>query len=348
MINHRVVFPSSLVQHRDDSEHNLLSKISNDTTLKLGVVLEVIEANSKDNQTKQGPEYHVMVIEQHKTKGINSAIYKNCVALDSFGGAADYLQFTRRAPTDRKKVKDKATMKSQNGSIVLLLCLDGSSETGIIVGALPHPAKSKVLTPDKQTHLEGEFNGLNWEINKDGELTITFKSATNNDGKPQDEQAGGSNIKIEKDGSVELSDGNEESIRIDKTAKTVTTTAESDIINNTQANYQVTAEENIELTSTLDLIFKASGSALLKSTKAMDIESSANLNIKAKGMTVNGGSSLNVKASNIAIKAPKVSIGPAPAPAIVLTTTFQGVGNLGIPVISFAVGPFSSSVSISL
>lgn len=347
MINYKPVLPSSLVKLKKPNSNSVSYLIHNDYTLKVGTILETIEVDDKLNQNKRTPEYNVMVIYQNKGKGVNSSIYKNCTATDSFGGIADYFQFKRRSSTSSKKTKDSGSLNTQNGSIVLLLCLDGSSENGIIIGALAHPNKPNILTKEKGTHLEAEFNGLNWQVDKDGALTLTFKSATDNDGNPQDTNAGGTTWKIEKDGSIELSDGNDESIRIDKTAKTISFKSKSDISAETEANYSVTAKKNINLSALKDLLIDAGGSANIKTATSFKLDAGSSIALKTKSMSINLNS-MSIKGTNIELKAPSVNLGLAPSPAVTLLTQFIGVGNLGIPVVSTAVGPFSTSVNVSI
>lgn len=343
MINHRPVLPSSLLENRSDMDMNFSKRISENTYLRLGVVVDIIEIEDDANISKFMTEYEVMTIEND-----NTSIYKNCISVDAFGGVADYFVKKLRKPKDSKKVKGSGSLKKQNGSIVLLLCIDGSSEQGVILGAIAHPDRQNgKLTKDKGQHLEGEFNGINWQIDKNGALTVTFKSATDNDAKPQDAKAGGATFKIEKDGSIEAADGNKEKIRIDKTKKTIDIAAESDISVTTDANVNITAKKNISAKATTDLLAEAGGSLNAKSGGAFNITAGGAFSLKAPNVDIMADGATSIKGSSVRISAPMVQVGNGGTPAIILTTQFLGIGNLGAPTLSIAIGPFSSSVFIA-
>lgn len=343
MIKYQPVMPSSILQERTESDFNYSQRISNNTTLKMGVVIEVIELEDKLNVSKVTTEYNVMTIESQ-----NSHVYKNCMAVDGFGGITDFFNKKLRPTTDPVKVSKRNALNKQNGSIVLLLCIDGHSEQAIILGSIAHPdRKNGKLTKDKGHHLEGEFNGVNWQIDKDGALTVKFNSASDNDGKYKDSKAGGSTLKMEKDGSIEASDGSKEKIRIDKTSKTVSVSAEKDISLTTDANANITAKKNINAKATSNLLLDAGGSATMKSGGAFTVQAEGPFKLQAPSANVMVDGSMMVKAASMLLNAPTVVVGPAGTPAVTMTTQFMGIGNLGAPVISVAIGPFSASVLIS-
>jgi len=341
-IKYKPVLATGIVSERGSVDMNFQQKMGNNTTLKVGTVLEILDTTSEDNISKLVPEYHVMVVEDK-----NNSIYKNCMAVDTFGGIADYLQFKRRSSNNPKKTKANGSLRGQSGSIVLMLCLDGKADSAIIIGALAHPDKKNILTKEKEHHMEGEFNGLNFSIDKDGAMRIEFKSATDAEGKPQDEGAGGSTFSFEKDGSVELSDGNQEKIRIDKTAKTVNITAQSDISVNSQANVKVTATKNVNIKSTEELLIEATGNAILKTAKEMALEASDSFDIKGATVKIKGKSMATIDASQIQLKGSLIQVGSGGLPAVLLNTQVLSIGNLGAPAVGNMIGPFSSSVFIA-
>ena len=343
MITYKPVLPSSLIDERGSMDMTFSKKISENMYLRLGTVVEIYDMEDDGNISKLMPEYDVMAIEDD-----NTTIYKNCISFDSFGGVGDYFMAKLRKPKDPKKVKEKGSLKKQNGSIVLMLCIDGNSEQAVIIGAIAHPdRKSGQLKKALGHHAEGEFNGLNYKVDKDGALTILFKSATDNDAKPKDTKAGGSSWKIEKDGSIQFSDGNKELIRIDKTKKTISITAESDISATSDANVNITAKKNINAKATADLVADAGGSFTAKSGGPFNIQSGGPMSIKAPDLKIAVDNMMQVKASSVMISAPSISLGDGGTPAVVLTTIFMGIGNLGAPVISTAIGPFSATVMVA-
>lgn len=339
------ILPSGLVEERTSTDAGFSSKVFGNSALKMGVVLEILEKGSDDNRLNLGPEYHVMAIEQDKANGINTSIYKNCLAFDSFGGIADYFQFKRRVPKDKKKVQDKGSSKNQTGTIVLLLCLDKNAEKAVILGQLGHPDKDTILTEEKGHHAEGEFNGVNWEVNKDGEFTITFNSATDGEGTPSNDTAGGTFIKMDKDGSLEFSDGETESIKIDKTSNKIDVKAKGDVSVTSQANINLTAKQNFNLKCE-QLVAEAQGQAIIKIGGITNIESKGIVNIKAPALVLNADGGAVMNTGPIEINSPRIKLGKGGSPALIFNTLYLGIGNLGAPVISAAIGPFSSIVFI--
>jgi hypothetical protein len=335
---------SSLFAIEDGSESKKAKEhLRNNLGLKVGIVVKVHEIGDKTNISKITPEYDVIVLEQNKTDPSCDTRYRNCVTADVFGSRADFLDIKYRI---NEKEDFDGSIKKQKGSMVLIMCIDGNGFDAIILGAVKHPARKTTLTKDKGHHLEGEFNGVNWKIDKDGALTVTFKSATDNDAKPKDTKAGGSYYKMEKDGSIEAGDGNKEKIRIDKTKKTISMTAESDISATTDANASITAKSNINLKATASILADAGGSATFKSGGAFNINAGGAFSVKAPSVMINSDGSATIKGSMVSLSAPSVMVGNGGTPAVTLSTQFMGIGNLGAPVISVAIGPFSGSVFI--
>lgn len=356
------VLPSSLLEFAEEDYYSGFSHAMNNTSLKMGVVKHINYPSDKANLEKSAPEYDVLVFQQDKDKGVIPITYRNCVTMDMFGGVSDFFEFVKGEPTNKTSNK----LDLDDGSYVLLLCIDGTATRGVIIGALPHHNRKSTLPKAKAKHLEGEYNGLRIKINDDGELTMTFKGKTDNKGKPTT-KTGGSQIKMEKDGSVELNTrdldgilkgndkenkdtsvaGNEyEKIRLDKTSKSITVSSRGDYIQNTGANASQTIKGN-STNKMVDLLLDASGKAAINSGGTFDIKSGGALSVKAASGKFTFESSMEIKGSSVKISSQKISLGEGGTPAVVGTTQFMGIGFGGVPVISSAIGPFSSSVMIA-
>lgn len=349
MIKYKPVMPSSILQERTSEDFNYSQKISNNVSLKVGVVVDIIELGDKKNVSKVTTEYNVMVIEDQ-----SNSVYANCMAVDGFGGIGDFLNKKLRKTKDPTKVSSRTTLTNQNGSIVLLLCIDGHSEQAVIVGSLAHPdRKNGQLTKDKGHHLEGEFNGINWQIDKNGALKVTFKSASDNDGKYKESEGkvGGTHLHMDKDGGVDINTnlkGAEETyIRMDKKNKDVGLKAGQHIGLTAEKNIGLTAKANITSKATADLLAEAGGSMTLKSAGAFGINAGAALNVQAASVDIVSNGSVKINGTMVQLSAPSIQLGNGGTPAVTMSTQFIGIGNLGGPVISTAIGPFSSSVLIA-
>jgi hypothetical protein len=83
------------------------------------------------------------------------------------------------------------------------------------------------------------------------------------------------------------------------------------------------------------------------SCQALNLKAQGNAVIQAQQISMEASSMVNVKGANIVLQG-RVALGSAGGlPALLLTTQFMGIGNLGIPVLSQAIGPFSSKVTMS-
>lgn len=338
------IFNSSLYQQKEVSDFDLNKDKYNSPFLREGVVIEMYDIDSKENITKAAPEYNVLCIENSKNS-INTTIYKNCLLAQSFGGVADFLEYKLEIPKDSMKVKQQAKFQEQEGSRVIVLFIDGVMDRGIIVGSIGHPKRKTTLTKENEKHLEGEYNGINWQVNKDGEFTLTFKSASDNEGKYKDESSGGSFIKFDKEGSLSFDDKKSNKIKLDKTKEQL------DIIIGKKINIKGGDELTIETPKNgtikvKDLLLEASGKATIKSQSDFTIDSSGKVDIKGKKVTVDA-SNIDLKGQNVNIQGTKIALGQGGTPALTMSTIFQGVGNLGAPVICTAVSGFSSVVTIA-
>lgn len=342
------VLPHGLLSQDSSSAEGAFSKSYKNYSLKVGIVVKSIPTDSSENITKFGPEYDVVVVEQDSNRGITPITYKNCVSADSFGSMADFFEKKFRAQTKSSKYKGR-NPKDQDGATVLLLCLDGHSDKAIIVSALSHPKRKTKLTGDKIL-LAGEYNGVAVQVNSDGSCNLTFKGATDTEGKAKDAEQGNTTVDIEKDGTFQVKNKGVTQ-RMEKKGKyTLTTEDSTSVIAKKSIN--LTTEDSFNLKAKADanaemvkLAIKASGSANFEMA-SLDIQSQGEANLKAQMINIEGQSMVNVKATQIVLEG-FVNLGSAGgAPALVVQTQFLGIGNLGIPVLSTAIGPFSTKVTM--
>jgi len=172
-------------------------------TLRWGEVVGMVYPTDDRNYNKKYLEYVVKVVVQDGN-GPAAQVYYNGVQLENlFGGVADFLKYTLR-PADTTTTTQAG--KLGMGSKVLLLCISGDTHQAIILGGVRDGTNdNNVDTVATGHHLEFEFNGLNMNINSDGELAVTFYGATDADGNladSADTAAQGSVLRMTKDGSI--------------------------------------------------------------------------------------------------------------------------------------------------
>lgn len=342
------VLPNGLLGASDHDMMAGFNKTYKNNALRIGIVVASYPTSDDKNRSKLTSEYDVLVVEQHEDKGTTTLLYRNCMSSEGLGSIADFFEKALR-PKKKKTTKgDSVNLKGQDGAIVLLLCLDGMSDKGIIISSLTHPDRKTTLV-DEGPRLEGEYNGLNIKVEKDGSATLTFRGATDSEGKPTDSSQGDTVLSIEKDGSFQTQHKTITQ-RLDKNGK-ASLTSDDDISNTTKKNFNVTATENIALKATKnftldcnEIIANASGSASLACQK-LAINAESDIMIKGSQFQVEAESMARIKATTITLDGQVSLGGDGGQPVLILSTQFMGLGNLGMPVISTAISGYATKVT---
>lgn len=194
--------------------------------LRHGEVIEVILPNDKRSVSKKFQEYKVLVQHRGGDGAASSIVYQNCYVSNIFGGAGDLLKFTFRPKT----IEDTAGLGQ--GSKVVILCLNGETSNALIIAGLRDGGNTTAADgTNLGHHLIFSFNGIDFIINDDGELSLRFSGATKADGSLRDGvQAtnSGTFFKMTKDGSMDLGNGKEH-LAVDHQNNVVTIQADQDI-----------------------------------------------------------------------------------------------------------------------
>jgi len=172
------------------------------TGLKAGFIVKTYAYNDPENISQLCTEYDVQTMEQDENKGSTSILYRNCISSQGFGSIADFLEFTLRYQT--YQAKNSPSFSGQDGSVVLIRCLDDIGSKAAIVGSLIHPDRPTDIT-STAPQLSGEYNGVNIAINNDGSCSLIFKGATDNNGIPTNPSQGNTTFQIQTDGSFQFS-----------------------------------------------------------------------------------------------------------------------------------------------
>lgn len=337
-MSYNTVLPSSLLEIPNADYYSAHNHVFNNVKLRLGIIKRKIVPSDPSNQGG-GVEYDVIVFQQDDDKGMSHITYKNCVTMDSFGGVSDFFEFIKNSPT-----KDTLDLSEDDGSYVLLLCIDGKASRGIIIGALPHHNrksvfKNKDIKKDDKI-LDSEYNGVRFTINPNGELIISVKGSTDNKGKVKGKELK-SEISVNKEGSIGvINDGG--SVYIDQPKKSVSILSNGDFIVDASKDVKVKgAKGSFDLS---ELTAKCSGNVSFDCSK---------LEAKCQEISIKGSNakieaeSLEIMSSNVNIKSSSIQLGNGGSPAVTMMTQFMGIGNLGAPVMCSAMGPFSGSVFIA-
>src|SRR5581483_1074195 len=309
------VLPHGLLGENDAAMMSGFNKSYRNFPLRIGVVMASYPVGNDRNKTRLTTEYDLLVFEQNEDKGATSILCRNCMSSEGMGSIADYFEKALR-PQKKKKKKGATNLNGQDGAIVLLLCLDAMSDKAIIISSLTHPDR-KTNLKDEGPFLQGEYNGVQIIVNKDGSTSLVFKGATDSEGKPTNSKQGNTTVKIEKDGSFQV-DHDTILFRLDRTQKTATLNAKKDI--------NVVAGGNINMTATGDVNVKCTNANVAASAKAV-VKSGSNTEVTAGGdCKITSSGKTTVKASQIELN--------GSASGITTENSHQGVIDFitGVPV----------------
>lgn len=260
---------------------------SKDCAVRIGIVRE-------DKVVSDGSTRYVVEV---ATGGRQIPI--SCRLLNRFGGVYNYEEYRLRGwaqnfpkgiPVPAPQTASKYKLRS--GDVVLVAYLEGQSREGVIIGGLTHPARTDKTTPGNIEYIS-EFNGMETQIRKDGSYKVTFKGSPINTaalsvlptGTPIPDPiygpSAGSFYGFEKDGSFIVSDGSQY-IKIIKSPTGGTTQIKSG-------------------NSTINLGGNAAESSLGFKSDKLFLETTTDINIKAKTGITAETIAFSIKAINIAL-----------------------------------------------
>jgi predicted transcriptional regulator len=254
------VLPTGLLAPNHGAMMEGFNKSYKNFPLRVGIVIASYPPDDDRNRSKLTIEYDVSVIEQNADISATNIVYRNCMSAEGLGSIADYFEMALRFKKQKMTKGDAINTKGQDGAIVLMLCLDGMSDKGIIIGALTHPDRETNLT-DQGPLLVGEYNGVKIMVNTDGSTSLTFRGATDNMGNVIDSTQGTTTWQIKTDGSFEFMHDAIDILADRKGALTVTT--KTDIILNATGNVTATCKD-ATVTASGDATVTASGKATVE------------------------------------------------------------------------------------
>lgn len=169
--------------------------------VRFGEVQGIYYPDGEKNRSKKFAEYSVYV--QYRANGVMAAkLYENCVLINQFGGLADQETFTLRFE-EQPSTRQKGQTKLGKGTKVLIACINGETERAVIIGGMRDAADDDSDLKDKGHNYHWLFNGVSFDVNKDGEVTLMYSGATDIDGKTSaDSSKTGTLITLDKDGHV--------------------------------------------------------------------------------------------------------------------------------------------------
>jgi len=152
----------------------------------------------------------------------------SCTQMTKSGDIYNYEEIKLRNQSKKNLQDASLAFKTRLGEMVLIACIGGIDNSGVIIGSIKHPGRALKLTT-KDMAYASEYNGLETTIDKDGAYKIKFQGAPTNlkdarDGSKlappkYDDKTSGSYLSFDKTGSFTLTDAAKEksqTIKIDK------------------------------------------------------------------------------------------------------------------------------------
>lgn len=353
------IIPSQLSPSTGLPDQTAISKTN--YGLRTGQVIKIHYPEDPTNISKKYHEYDVLVAHGDARIGTNISVYRNCKVSNIFASDTDSEVYTLQPGTNSATADGTYV----GGAIITLLCIDGRPDAGqaLIMGGLNSPQyQFKTYTKADGNFYDFNFNGINVNINKDGEYTVQFNSVLDSKGKPTNSAAAGTKLFFDKEGRVSLSDNQSQSFLLDRVAKKAVWTNSDETITIDKANKSINVQSSGDFTesSAKDTSLK-SGTALnldagsdmsIKAGGNQDVNVTGSATMKAANWNINVQGSVNIQAggalmiqsgATAAIQALSVALGTGGIQAAgVGISLCQGIGNLGFPVYStIQTGSFS-------
>jgi hypothetical protein len=242
----------------------------NSLSLRVGEVKEIVYPEDDLSLSKRWIEYTVEVVQRDGMKTHSSTLHHGCVVGQLFGGFADQVHYTLRK--DEQKQGNDPDGGVGIGSKVLLLCINGTRSNPVIISGLP---ETDTDFGDKHKKDDGhnlyfEFNGVQFTINKDGEMKLMFRGATNTDGTLADSansDAEGSYVSIDKDGNLKFATPKDDQfLTINHKDHKIEMQAQKEWDCTIKGTVNITADDNVVIKSSGVKVGDATDSWMLGST----------------------------------------------------------------------------------
>jgi len=231
------------------------SKYKNHGIFKAAILRSYPKGDPK-NRSKRWVEYDAIV-----TSGVRKGeIITNITPMCGFGGDKNFNEVVYQPKTQVLKGKDlgdRTPPEDTDSSHIMVQFLNGNYNFPIITGAWPQPNNQEYgATEDDGTRLKGQFQGLAWNIDKTGKLTLIFKDN-----------------KIEFDGPT----GN------------LTINATKDTTINTKGNTSISTDGNSTINSTGTMAINASGPTTISSAAATTVSGGSGVSVTGPSVSLGSG-----------------------------------------------------------
>lgn len=182
--------------------------------LVVGQIEKIHYVDDQSNISKKYVEYDVSV----RDAKAGQSTLRNVRKIDLLGGTNDQdeLVLEPNEFASKGKLETSNFFMNKNGTTVLVAFIDGSKDKPVILAALQHPKRTGAKRADG-IRRKGEFRGIQWEINKDGELILTHLGPRGADGKLKTSDKTLTVVKFDKAGNLIINDKATNQIKLNNT-----------------------------------------------------------------------------------------------------------------------------------
>lgn len=314
-----------------------------DSYLVEGQIEKVYAKDDSQNDENNRPGSVTLYDVLTRTPDGSTTVLRRCRMLQPMfgGGINNFMEVLPSNPGPKAKLPINSALKP--GSKVLVGLISGQRSSPVIVGALPHENPIATLArPVKAdgVQLQGEFQGLNWEINNDGELIIKFQGPKNDLGALINSNQLPTEIKINKTGDFSVKthttkDDDTQSVEMDSTNKKMT--------------IKVGTKITWEMDSETGKVTLVCDDVQIDTTKDTQINTEGKTEINAKkDVIVNSATGIKLQKGDSAPTEPFVlgkEFVQMMQKLLQGLVSHQHIGNLGAPAPLLDPSPFSSLLS---
>jgi hypothetical protein len=230
--------------------------------LRLGYVVNIHYPGSCGYEAKDETLYDVACKANGAMETASWHLYYNCrIGVGVGGTEQDFTRFTLRSPRTPFDATKGLTLEQQNeSSYVALLCENGLSQYGFIIGFGQHP-KLGADSGSQGHYWQWNFNGMVSSINRFGEYSVTYTGTTldlaSNTYKPPADNIAGSTFKFLRQGGWMVHDAYGESISLDNAGKRLLLQGRSALIQTSEGNLDVKTKGKVDVQATGNAVFNS-------------------------------------------------------------------------------------------
>lgn len=296
----------------------------------LGQIEKIHFVDDNSNVSKKVVEYDVSVRDDRG----GQSLYRNIKSASDLFGTNDFQETILESNefAFSGKLATSNFFVNKNGTTVVIAHFNGNKDKPFIVAAFPHPKKTGAKRADGIRKL-GEFRGFQWEINKLGEVILTYNGDRKPNGKLSRPTTGPTQIKIDKDGVFTLTDNENQLIRMDRVAKKIRIV--------TKENYEIVVgkDEIITIGGNKNESITGNETNTIQGNQSSTVQGNYTKTIQGTETTTTTGDRVHSAANHTLTGGGNIKIGSAGASEnLVLGIQFMNlynlhahIGNLGVP-----------------